>query len=365
MFRLPNNQNTQNNNNNNNTQNNNQSNTQNNNQSNTQNNNIFRFNQNNNNNNNNTQNNNQLNTQNNNIFGFNQNNNNNNQSLPKIISNFNISSFNYSSNSSSNNINFPKQFNTIPLPEIVKKEINAKELINDIGNEWSKIIEQYINIDILNNVLSKYQNTIIYPEQKNIFRAFKFVKPSDIKVVILGQDPYINPGEANGLSFSAGPITKNEYAGKVKLPPSLRNVFKNIQTNYTNFIIPNHSNLVGWANQGVLLLNSGLTVEKSKPGSHIGIKDSVDYWSYLTDKIIEYISENCEHVVFMLWGSFAKKKAKFIKNAQIHFISESMHPSPQVINSDFHSTPHFYNANKFLISYEIKPIDWTNLPEYV
>ena len=183
----------------------------------------------------------------------------------------------------------------------------------------------------------------IYPPKTMIFGAFNMVPLEDIKVVILGQDPYHNPRQAHGLSFSV-PIN-------AKIPASLRNVYKELCEDIDGFVKPDHGNLESWARQGVFLLNAFLTVEHKKPASHRKIG-----WEEFTDSVISKISNKRKGIVFMLWGNFAKKKAQLIDSTK-HLILESAHPSPLAGNS-FLGNKHFSKANNYLKSMKNKPVDW-------
>ena len=177
-----------------------------------------------------------------------------------------------------------------------------------------------------------------------IFSAFEYCKPEDVKVVILGQDPYHGFAQANGLAFSV-------FDG-VKFPPSLINIFKEIESDL-DLPLPISGNLERWAEQGVLLLNATLTVEESKAGSH-----QKQGWETFTDEVIRKISEDYDHMVFMLWGSFARKKVSLI-DPERHLILETGHPSPLSANrGHWFENKHFSKANKYLKKNKRKPIDW-------
>lgn len=183
----------------------------------------------------------------------------------------------------------------------------------------------------------------IYPPGNLIFNAFDTVPLPEVKVVILGQDPYHGPGQAHGLSFSV-PKT-------AKIPPSLRNVYKELTEDIEGFQKPSHGNLEHWAQQGVFLLNAFLTVEHKKAGSHQKIG-----WAKFTDAVIKKISDERTGVVFMLWGNFAKKKAALV-DANKHLILEAAHPSP-LAGSAFLGNKHFSQANAYLEQQGQKGIDW-------
>lgn len=192
----------------------------------------------------------------------------------------------------------------------------------------------------LKNILSS--GTIVYPPRQLIFKAYNQVEPHDIRVVILGQDPYHNPDEAMGLSFS---VPKG-----IKIPPSLKNIYKELSEDL-GCITPNHGDLSQWANQGVFLLNAFLTVEKNKAASHRNIG-----WDQFTDASIRYLSDHFQHIVFMLWGNFAKNKKPLIDGSR-HLILEAAHPSPLARNA-FSGCSHFSKANNYLIKHGRQAIDW-------
>ncbi|MEM7574747.1 MAG: uracil-DNA glycosylase [Bacteroidota bacterium] len=183
----------------------------------------------------------------------------------------------------------------------------------------------------------------IYPPGPLIFNAYNTTPIDAVKVVILGQDPYHNPGQAMGLSFS---VPKG-----VRVPPSLRNMYKELNQSL-GFPIPGHGDLTPWAEQGVFLLNAMLTVEKNQPGAH-----KKSGWQDFTDATIKTISEQREGVVFMLWGAFARKKSELI-DSQKHLILESPHPSPFSADRGFFGNGHFAKANTYLTEQGKSPIDW-------
>lgn len=216
-----------------------------------------------------------------------------------------------------------------------------------IGNDWDKILEVIENSDGFKKFLSivneKYQKSIIYPPKDYIFNALKLTSYKNTKVVIVGQDPYHGEGEAHGLSFS---VQKG-----IKTPPSLQNIYKELY-NDLNIKPASHGDLTKWAEEGVLLLNAVLTVEKDKPASHRNMG-----WELLTDYIIKSLNQKEEPIVFILWGNFAKEKKKYITNPK-HLIITSPHPSPFSANSGFFGSKPFSKTNEFLIKNKIKPIDW-------
>ena len=188
----------------------------------------------------------------------------------------------------------------------------------------------------------KAAGRVIYPPGSLIFRAFDLTPLNEVKVVILGQDPYHGPGQAMGLSFSV--------PDGVPAPPSLRNIFKEIE-NDLGIKMSGRPNLEGWARQGVLLLNSVLTVRASQPTSHSRIG-----WQEFTDAVIKYISDNCNGIVFMLWGNFARGKKALIDTSR-HYVLEAAHPSP-LAGGAFFGCRHFSKANEILLNEHKTPINW-------
>lgn len=184
----------------------------------------------------------------------------------------------------------------------------------------------------------------VFPPTDLVFHAFQLTALDKLKVVILGQDPYHNDGQAHGLSFSV--------PEGMAIPPSLRNIYSELSTDIQGFQIPNHGNLTKWAEQGVLLLNATLTVRAHEAGSH-----QKKGWEMFTDEIIKAISDKCEHVVFLLWGSYAIKKSSLIDNNK-HLILTAVHPSPLSVYRGFYGCRHFSKANDFLINKGEQPIDW-------
>lgn len=183
----------------------------------------------------------------------------------------------------------------------------------------------------------------LYPAAKNIFAALDSTPFEQVKVVILGQDPYHGPHQAHGLSFSV--------PQGVPTPPSLQNIFKELHTDL-RLPIPPHGHLAGWASQGVLLLNNVLTVEAGKAGSHHG-----QGWELFTDRIVQLLNERREHLVFILWGSPAQKKAATV-DPKKHCVLKSVHPSPLSAYRGFFGSKPFSKANTYLSAHGIKPIDW-------
>jgi len=216
-----------------------------------------------------------------------------------------------------------------------------------IEESWNYVLNPFFNQTIFksltDNIKKEYRNHIIYPKGNEIFNAFNLCPFDNLKVVIIGQDPYHGEGQANGLSFS---VNKN-----IKIPPSLNNIFIELKNNYPNYRYSN-GDLSRWAKQGVLLLNSILTVRKSQPGSHRKIG-----WERFTDYVIKTISSQKKNIVFILWGSFAKSKADIIDKRE-HLILESSHPSPFSAHKGFFNNNHFIKVNEYLNDNNIKTIEW-------
>lgn len=216
-----------------------------------------------------------------------------------------------------------------------------------IGNDWDKVLKPVWDSPgfnkFLNKVKDEYNKFTCYPKYENIFNALKLTPYSKVKVVIIGQDPYHGEGEAHGLSFS---VQKG-----IKLPPSLQNIFKEL---YDDLGIKNGTcgDLTPWAQEGVLLLNSILTVRKDSPLSHKDLG-----WQLLTDHIIKILNLKKEPIVFILWGSFAKSKKEFITNKN-HLIIESTHPSPFSARNGFFGSRPFSKTNNFFKKNNIKEIDF-------
>lgn len=193
-------------------------------------------------------------------------------------------------------------------------------------------------------VRSEYESGAVYPPPRSIFRAFELCPFDAVKVVILGQDPYHGKGQANGLSFAV-----NEGVG---LPPSLQNIFKEIESDLGQSVVHRNGDLSRWAKQGVLLLNATLTVKAHQAGSHQG-----KGWEAFTDAAITALSREREHLVFVLWGNYAKAKGAHIDRNK-HLVLESAHPSPFSANNGFFGSKPFSRANEYLMAHGIDPIDW-------
>lgn len=210
-------------------------------------------------------------------------------------------------------------------------------------NKLQSELKRSYYIDLLNKVDAAYQSTTVFPPKELIFNAFSLCPFNEVKIVILGQDPYHGLGQAHGLSFSV--------RDEVKVPPSLQNIYKELKTDVGNEI-PTSGNLEHWAKQGVLLLNATLTVESGKPGSHQGLG-----WETFTDSVIKNISNEKEYVVFLLWGNFARSKALLIDSSK-HLILEAPHPSPFSAYTGFFGCKHFSKTNDYLTAHGFEPIVW-------
>lgn len=219
----------------------------------------------------------------------------------------------------------------------VKIEPGWKKILND---EFQKsYFEQLVQF-----VKAEYASQTIYPPAPKIFSAFDNTPFNEVKVVIIGQDPYHGPNQANGLCFSV--------SDGINLPPSLQNIYREIQQDL-NIITPASGNLERWAKQGVFLLNDVLTVQRGTPASHKGRG-----WEIFTDAVIQKISDQKEHVVFLLWGSYAQKKGAIIDSSK-HLVLKSGHPSPMSANRGYwFGNKHFSKTNTYLESLGLKPIMW-------
>ena len=216
-----------------------------------------------------------------------------------------------------------------------------------ITEKWDKILEEEYKkeyfIKLLKTLQIEYRTKTIFPPKHDVFRAMRLTDYDNIKVVILGQVPYHGEGEAEGLSFSV--------RDGIRKPPSLKNIFKELEDDL-GYKEPQSGSLVKWAKEGVLLLNSLLTVEKDKPLSHKKLG-----WERFTDEIIKKINEKETPVVFILWGAYAKSKKTYITNKN-HYIIESTHPSPFSARNGFFGSKPFSKTNKFLISKKISPVNF-------
>ena len=217
-----------------------------------------------------------------------------------------------------------------------------------IGNQWDTLLSKEWNKEYyqkLRTILKHdYTSTVVYPNMHDIFNALKYVDYNDCKVVIIGQDPYHGEGQAHGLSFSVKP--------GVKVPPSLQNIYKEIESDVGTAQPKNNGNLTRWANQGVLLLNAVLTVKAGQANSHSKIG-----WQHLTNKIIQILNDRKKPIVFLLWGAYAGQKQDLITNP-IHLTLRAAHPSPLSASRGFFGCKHFSKTNDFLIKNGQTPIEW-------
>lgn len=216
-----------------------------------------------------------------------------------------------------------------------------------IGNTWDNLLKEEVNKDyfktLINYINEEYKEKTIYPKKTEVFNAFKYTDYDNVKVVILGQDPYHGPNQAEGLSFSV--------SNEVIKPPSLKNIFKELESDL-GIPFPEYNSLKPWAKEGVLLLNAVLTVEEHKPASHAN-----KGWEIFTDEIIKILNKKEEPVVFILWGNYAREKKAYITNP-IHYVIESPHPSPFSARNGFFGSKPFSKTNEFLKSKGIKEINW-------
>ncbi len=216
-----------------------------------------------------------------------------------------------------------------------------------LNNGWNSLLEDEFKKDYYQNLrkflISEYKTKTIYPDMYDIFNALHYTDYKDVKVVILGQDPYHGPNQAHGLSFSVKP--------GVPAPPSLVNIYKELKSDLGCYI-PNNGYLKKWTDQGVMLLNTALTVRASQANSHRNIG-----WEIFTDKIISLLNDREDPIVFILWGSNAQAKLNII-NKSTHYIIKAPHPSPLSAHRGFFGSKPFSSANKFLASIGKSPIDW-------
>lgn len=218
----------------------------------------------------------------------------------------------------------------------------------NIGNDWDAILadewQKSYYVNLRGFLKTEYQTRVIYPNMHDIFNALRYTSYADTKVVIIGQDPYHGAGQAHGLCFS---VQKG-----VEPPPSLKNIYKELHDDI-GFTIPTHGELTSWARQGVLLLNTVLTVREASPNSHKGLG-----WENFTDRVIAELDKKQTPVVFLLWGANARKKAEIITNP-IHKKLITVHPSPLSAYNGFFGCKHFSKTNEILLSSGQSPIDWT------
>lgn len=217
-----------------------------------------------------------------------------------------------------------------------------------LNNNWDSILKDEFEKEYFKKLVNfldlEYQSNVIYPDQENIFNALKYTDYKDVKVVIIGQDPYHEFGQAHGLAFSV--------LDNVKIPPSLKNIFKEIESDLA-IPIPTTGNLTKWATQGVLLLNSVLTVRERKANSHKN-----KGWEIFTSSIIKLLNDKDNTIVFLLWGNDAKAKKELITNTN-HVVLTAVHPSPLSAYNGFFGCKHFSKVNQILTKTNQKEIDWT------
>jgi len=226
-------------------------------------------------------------------------------------------------------------------------KVNLMEV--KISSGWKKLLSEEFEKEYFSRIVELLRNEkesrqLIYPLGSMIFNAFNLTDFKDVKVVILGQDPYHGAGQANGLAFS---VQKG-----IKIPPSLSNIFKEIESDLGVKMPKNHGNLASWAQQGVLLLNASLTVRANQPNSHAGIG-----WHIFSDAVIKILNSKKEHLVFVLWGNFAKQKMELIDETK-HLVLTSQHPSPFSAHKGFLGNRHFSKTNEYLTQHGITPINW-------
>lgn len=217
----------------------------------------------------------------------------------------------------------------------------------NIEPSWKRVLETEFKkpyfTDLSETIKDAYLSHVVFPIPKNVFTAFALCSFDQVRVVILGQDPYHGAGQAHGLSFSV--------PDGIRIPPSLQNIYKEIKSDL-GVTVPESGNLERWAKQGVLLLNATLTVEQGKPASHQGLG-----WETFTDAVIKTISDQKEHVVFLLWGNFARSKTTLIDRSK-HLVLEASHPSPLSAHNGFFNCKHFSKTNMYLREHSKPTIVW-------
>lgn len=216
-----------------------------------------------------------------------------------------------------------------------------------LTNGWSPLLEEEFHkpyyLNLRRTLAEEYRTRTIYPDMYDIYSAFHLTDYAGVKAVILGQDPYHGPGQAHGLSFSVKP--------GISVPPSLQNIYKELHDDL-GCPVPNHGHLVRWAEEGVLMLNTVLTVRKDTPNSHRGMG-----WEMFSDRVIEILNARETPMVFILWGKNAQEKLPMITNRR-HLVIQSAHPSPFAARKGFFGSRPFSRTNDFLVSNGISPIDW-------
>jgi len=234
------------------------------------------------------------------------------------------------------------------LSEIILTNITKEgRLMKFFNNGWDEVLADEFEKDYFKELIAKvdeeYKKFKVYPPREKVFSAFKVCDIKDIKVVILGQDPYHEEGQAHGMCFSVMP--------NVEIPPSLKNIYKEIQTEL-GIAPPNHGYLMSWAKQGIFLLNTTLTVRAHQANSH-----STFGWQKFTDRVISEVSNRCENVVFLLWGRNAISKKPLIDETK-HLVLTSAHPSPLSAYNGFFGNGHFVKTNEYLKSHGKSEINW-------
>ncbi|CAF3999492.1 unnamed protein product [Rotaria sp. Silwood2] len=229
----------------------------------------------------------------------------------------------------------------------------TRGLVVNMGLSWYKIFEKEFSKEYFQKLANfiadqREQGVVIYPPPHHVFTFTRMCELNQVKVVILGQDPYHGPNQAHGLSFS---VRKN-----IPTPPSLQNIFKELKSDIPDFIIPKHGTLSGWARQGVLLLNACLTVEQQKSNSHPN-----KGWEKFTDTIIQYLNDQSSNIVFLLWGKDAQHKGSRIDQKR-HYVLKAAHPSPLSAANGFFNCKHFSKTNGYLKAADLDEIDWSQLP---
>lgn len=222
-------------------------------------------------------------------------------------------------------------------------------MTNTLEKSWLAVLKEEFDKDYMKSLKAfllaeKRRGAHVFPPSADVFNAFNYTPFDKVKVVILGQDPYHGPGQAHGLAFS---VQRGQ-----KVPPSLQNIYKELATDIPGSKIPNHGNLVSWAEEGVLLLNATLTVRAKTPGSHQG-----KGWEVFTDRVIAKLSEEKEGLVFLLWGKYAQNKSTLIDNSR-HTILKAPHPSPFSAYTGFFGCGHFSQTNTRLSEQGLTPINW-------
>lgn len=225
----------------------------------------------------------------------------------------------------------------------------SAQLSNQLPTKWRQLIAAQQGLAYYQDLMTEIarQRTLgieIYPSDSDLFNAFKYVDLDEIKVVVLGQDPYHGKGQAQGLAFSVNQ--------DIKLPPSLVNIYKALNNDIPGFLPPRHGSLTQWAQQGVLLLNTVLTVQHANAHSHAKLG-----WETFTDNVIAALSKKNQHCVFLLWGAHAQKKGKDIDTHK-HLVLKSVHPSPLSAYRGFLNCEHFSMANTWLVQRNVTPINW-------